>query len=654
MSGIDQLKISAGEKRMMKLPGSEIAQEIYLPVATIAAIDKYGMEIVECIEKNGMKFLLTSLTINENNPHLYPECLFYVLKDGVLFPRLAYRSKSTMKWRVCPKKVDNGEGHMLYDKGNYSYTTETIPFNQLSLCLEKFLVKGAKFTVEDIIIESDPEIDTYDKEVEPDTLPESLKHLVNFDPNVAFLSTKEEYDYFSNALKPENTPDGFVPDFSKPCLSSEKRYSELFGDFTVEKYRVNYNGIDFDFHMASDKFMGRIWIDKLERADDDGQFVNSYGISKKINGFKAHCLKPIEYVRQCSALNSNIDFDSKDGLILESDESKPFEVIVISDNYGDISEFLEKNKIIASYRRVKNIRRRSQEEIREEWANEFKKKKSVERNRKIFRGLLFGIPSLALIALLAKHCEEEKTEPVSKHKSEVIVKGRKDVKLKFEDLVKLSEVAEETVLPSVDVVNEIRECVEDSGEYNCFSSPFSSTRCYSETGSFPVTISSPGMLYDNDGNRVENGVSVSVGPGAFSEVFDAKNEVDDACDYALDLLDENIGIRDLDMDFYSDRAFGFWENAPILMPSLKIQNYKLFNDISENYEINDMGGDVFSVNIGDWETIIYSDISGSRDEFLEDTYSTKFRVRNPRGIYKVFDDPQLVLDYLDEMSGLQE
>ena len=89
---------------MMKLPGSELAQEIYLPAATVAAIDKYGMDTVESIDKNGMKFLLNALTIDKNNQHLYPECLFYVLKDGILYPRLAYRSKSTMKWRVCPKE----------------------------------------------------------------------------------------------------------------------------------------------------------------------------------------------------------------------------------------------------------------------------------------------------------------------------------------------------------------------------------------------------------------------------------------------------------------------------------------------------------------------------------------------------------------------
>ena len=212
MSNIDGPKLPEAELRMMKLPGFERAEEIYLPAATVESIDKYGMEIIESIDKNGMKFLLTPVTINRNDPHLYPECLFYVLKDGVLLPRLAYRSKSTMKWRVCPKREDNGEGQMIYGKGKYSYTTETIPFHELNLKLEKLLEEGAKFTEEGIVIENDPEIDTYDNEVEPDTLPESLKHLVNYEHNTAVLCTKEEYDYFSNALKPENTPDSFVPD----------------------------------------------------------------------------------------------------------------------------------------------------------------------------------------------------------------------------------------------------------------------------------------------------------------------------------------------------------------------------------------------------------------------------------------------------------
>ena len=399
---IDEEKHVGGEKRMMKLPGSELAQEIYLPAATVAAIDKYGMDTVESIDKNGMKFLLNALTIDKNNQHLYPECLFYVLKDGILYPRLAYRSKSTMKWRVCPKREDNGEGHMIYGKGKYSYTTETIPFHELNLKLERLLEEGAKFTEEGIVIESDPEIDTYDNEVEPDTLPESLKHLVNYEHNTAVLCSKEEYDYFSNALKPENTPDSFVPDFTKPCLSSEKRYAELFGDFVVEKYRVNFEGIDFDFYMASDKFMGRIWIDKLERADDDGKLVNSYGISKKVNGFKAHCLKPLEYLEQCSALNSNMECTDKDGkIILHSDETKAFEAFAMPQSgYADISEFLEKNIIIRKYRDVKNIRRKSYEELREERTSKLRMEKSVERNRQIFRGLLIAVPGISLIVYL--------------------------------------------------------------------------------------------------------------------------------------------------------------------------------------------------------------------------------------------------------------
>ena len=235
---------------------------------------------------------------------------------------------------------------------------------------------------------------------------------------------------------------------------------------------------------------------------------------------------------------------------------------------------------------------------------------------KYLRNTLGGGAAIAAITLLAESCPDRKDpEKCFEDGSEEIVQEREDVKLKLKGLIEI-DLAAEAPKASVDVVNEIRECVEDSGEYNCISSPFSSTRCYSESGNFPVTISSPGLVYDADGNMLENGVMVSIGPSAFSEVFEPNKEADDACDYALDLLDQNIDIHDLDRDFYSDRAFGFWENAPSLMPSLKIQNYKLFNDLSENYDISERGGDVFAVNIGDWETVIYSDISGSRDEFF--------------------------------------
>ena len=165
---------------------------------------------------------------------------------------------------------------------------------------------------------------------------------------------------------------------------------------------------------------------------------------------------------------------------------------------------------------------------------------------------------MGVIALLAESCPDRKDpEKFFEDESEEIVQEREDVKLKLKGLIEI-DLSREAVEPSVDVVNEIRECVEDSGEYNCIASPFSSTRCYSGTGNFPVTVSSPGLVYDADGNMVENGVMVSVGPSAFSEVFEPNKEADDACDYALDLLDQDIDIHDLDRDFYSDRAFGFW------------------------------------------------------------------------------------------------
>lgn len=273
-------------------------------------------------------------------------------------------------------------------------------------------------------------------------------------------------------------------------------------------------------------------------------------------------------------------------------------------------------------------------------------------NKNLRNTLVVG-GALVATALLVESCPEKERVLVDENPQVDISAGREKINDRIRDLIENNIQAGEALKPTVDVTDEIRECVEDSGDYTCFSNPFGSTKCYSQAGTFPITISGSGMNLDADGNLLESGIRISVGPGAYSEVFESK-EGDEACDYAVDLLEEKIGVGDLDSDLYSDQALAYWGNVPSIMPSLGIMNYKLFNEIEDGYDITDMGGDVVSVDFGDWQTVIYSDIAGERDDDLEDMFSVRFHVRNPRGIYKVFDDPHLVLDYLEEGKEFQE
>lgn len=266
---------------------------------------------------------------------------------------------------------------------------------------------------------------------------------------------------------------------------------------------------------------------------------------------------------------------------------------------------------------------------------------------------------IGAIALIAESCPVKEEKPVfvgenSVDPVEPISRDRKSVKSRLFDVMEPVEEAGERV----NYVDEIRECVEDAGRqagvnYFCFSNPFGSTRCYSQFGGMPITISNPYSTIDDNGEIFEKGLVVSVGPGAYKEVF-TTDETADACDYAVDLLDEDFIASDVSGFFCSDQVLEYWSNVPDLAPSLALANYKLFYEIEDDYDIREMGGNVFEIGFGDRQTVIFSDIAGERDERLDDTYTVQFHVKNPRGVYRIFDDPNQVVDYLDELSGLQE
>lgn len=363
-----------GQTRTMRMTAEEAEREIYLPPATMDAIRKYGCTVHEVIKSNGTTFYLSGI-IEDSDTESRPECLFYALKDGVLYVRMAYKSVSSMKWRVCPKKIFDEEhpDNYKYSKGNYSYTMETAPFTELELAFENLLTKcrAPRKILHGITLKEDPENDSYESEIKPDSAPASLNAITRQrDQNRGPFMHGEYNEFFLNAIKPENTPDSFIPDFTKePLRKYEKNsYFKKQGKITIELYRVNYEGIDFDFYMAFDK-VGRVWIEKIEKSDDEGKMTSTYGTRKLVSPFAPLCQKPIEYLTQCDALNINMDFEGwKDGekFALINDPSKPVDVWLFDYQYGDIGPILDRIKIIQKYRAAKGITRKTPEQIRQE------------------------------------------------------------------------------------------------------------------------------------------------------------------------------------------------------------------------------------------------------------------------------------------------
>ena len=267
---------------------------------------------------------------------------------------------------------------------------------------------------------------------------------------------------------------------------------------------------------------------------------------------------------------------------------------------------------------------------------------------------LITLAGIGAITLLAESCPEKDkphVDPVDRADDDEVTEKGERIKEVVGILIGLGMQKEEPEAQAMNPVEAIRECVEDSGEYFCFGNPFSSTRCYNMTGTLPIKISNPGITFNEDGDLVDGAITISVGPNQYSETFDTKKETGDACDYAVDLLDQNLGLSDLDVASYSDKASAYWFNAFTLMPSIGIANDHLFLELNEKFDITDMGGQVFNVNFGNWDTMIYTDIM--QDHSLgEDIFSIRFNVRKPSGIYKAFDDPHLVVKYLEGSEGL--
>ena len=248
---------------------------------------------------------------------------------------------TTNAWRL-PHPDD---GRLIYRKGQYSYLMETMPFIELELAFDKIQkTHGAKRRSEVISIKRDPEIDTYDEEIGPDSAPENLAAITTSNGgNYAPLEAGPDHEHFLKALKRESTPDSFVPDFSKAPLRSYKKYVENYAsqEMLVELYRHNYEGVDYDFYIASGNSK-MVWIEKIERSDPEDKMLSTYGTRKNVSPFEPLCLKPKEYLKQCTALNGNRNWTNNKGHSIKSDRSKPVEIEIMNDTYGDIMPILNK------------------------------------------------------------------------------------------------------------------------------------------------------------------------------------------------------------------------------------------------------------------------------------------------------------------------
>jgi len=337
--------------------------DVHVPLATKAAFDKFGADISKKVDVDGYTFLFTPISISDND---YMECRFFVITpDGFFYPRLAYKSKSGVRWRVS-SSVKPGSS---YGKGSLSYASETIPIEEVDNVLNE--LEGSvdrRRRSEDFECDSGSlsEVDTYYTEGIRKRLPSPrFYHLSDIDPNSA-LCNKADVDRF---FASNSVPEDFIPDFSRDPISSCVRTDGV----TIEKYKHNYHEVQLLFHMASDG-KGRVWVDHIEEI---GGKITSFGTRKSVLVCGPFSVKPYQYNHDIGGLNpdkvtqwtkdcyvydprAGDNLNIKKTFIVSNDPARPIDTVLadIGYDYSDITPLFDRLPLIQAYRNARGIERK--------------------------------------------------------------------------------------------------------------------------------------------------------------------------------------------------------------------------------------------------------------------------------------------------------
>ncbi len=331
---------------------------VCMPNATKIVLDRFGSGICRKVDVGGYSFLFTPVS-KSSSDNSYLECLFFVLTpDGFCYPRLAYKSRSGVRWKVSSYLGT-------YGKGFSSYASETIPIDEVdsvlnelesSLDCSRIISMNFDFSGDDA-----REIETYDREDVVKRLPlPGFYHLSDIDPNLA-LAHREDVDRFFGQ---NSVPNDFIPDFSKDPATVYVRMDGV----RIEKYEHNYRGIQLHFDMASD-IKGRVWVDHIQEV---GGEITSFGTRKSVLLCGPFSVKPHQYDKDITGLNpaesvvvtKQYSFD--DGiniertLVIEHDDTRPVDMVPSDIGYGylDITPLFDRLPLIQAYRKARGIWRK--------------------------------------------------------------------------------------------------------------------------------------------------------------------------------------------------------------------------------------------------------------------------------------------------------
>ncbi len=312
--------------QVSKEPEREIASYKKDSSATESLKQMYEFFPKQRVEVDGREFLLSDIVRSTSNDYasIYSYAVMYttINKDGqsLVVPRFLYKSQSDGDWRVAYGVDNKGRFIKEADKNEWHYTQETKLDTAILEALDKAqVISDTNEELERHLLsifntqnafsdEGDTrhEINYYhDKTVDQFIKP--LRYL-----SAGFLDEKRSQklieasyqgigDYLKHLDIVFEKLTGFMPNFSRPPISIEKRDHTLLGQVSIENYEARLGQEPIMWSIASDQ-QGRVWIYNIRLINNK---VSSYGTPSMVFDAGVLTSKPLEYAEQCSGLNSN-------------------------------------------------------------------------------------------------------------------------------------------------------------------------------------------------------------------------------------------------------------------------------------------------------------------------------------------------------------
>lgn len=241
---------------------------------------------------------------------------YTMLENGVLAPRLFYKSRSDGFWRVSPiidKEVDkDGTEELYYSKGEVmvdGYVRETRLSDDISEHLE---LKEAGATVSDreylrqikehFLPEKLGETATYKEEAFGIKI-RGIKDFFLYQPGAGFHALDDDKRPARERIAELQVPEERKADFTGEPIKTTTRHHEMLGDVTIESFLSNDGRLVWNMARTKE---GIVWVNGLTKPEPDP--VSSYGTDHEVLLGGVIDNKPIEYMSQLHGLTEGQDY----------------------------------------------------------------------------------------------------------------------------------------------------------------------------------------------------------------------------------------------------------------------------------------------------------------------------------------------------------